>query len=317
MRKKDIVNVRLSDVDIEILRCLSKVEFFCDYHLAILIGENKDFIKGRLKQLAKAGLVKRKMMVGDKPAVNWITVQGMKEAGIEIRSVREPELYRYEHALGCADVYVWLCLKRKKADGTRRSVVSFGEIVTERDFNSVREMIEVGTKRNGQPIYVGADRGLHKPDGFFKKSDGFYAIEFERTPKSKKAILERNVSENMKRFTKQYWFYGMPVVGKHLQDLQERYGREKIQTFSIETIRAQLNQYLKLIPEQISKKSGVERESLLGNIAEPVPLNRIPTIGAGREVELEYRRNSVVKPQDDASDQPLQKNRRIVLERRE
>lgn len=300
------IKVVLDEINREILTCLYKVDFFCDYHLAGLIGENKEYIKGRLKKLARAGLIKRKIIKGNMPCVNWITKQGIKELGLEMRNVREPTTGRFEHSLGCADMYVYMTLMRKKKDGSYKRIVSFGEIITERDFNAVRELKQVKKKSNGQPVYLSLDSHIHKPDGYYFKNGKRIALEFERTPKSKAKILRNNVYENRKRFNTQIWVYDKPIVKKMLERLKQELGSE-IQIISIETVREQIYRYVNSLPAEISKKSGKARSSAVGELVKPIPLNRLPIIvkhSAVPVLETRYENGSVLP-------------KKILLERRD
>lgn len=289
MKEAVKINLKLSKIDYEILWCLYKCEWLHDYHIALIVGENVGYIKGRLKRLTSAGLVKRKILKGDSPAVNWITKAGIRELGADMRNVREPVLSRYEHTLGCNDVYVYFCLLRKKKDGSFGRLAYFGEIVTERDFCANREMKKIKTKSNGQPIYVALDRDIHRPDGYVKRNGVYCALEFERTPKSKLQILRQNVTENAKRFEKQYWVYDKSSVGKALFEMQKEIGANKLKVLNIEKIRKVIKRYVDNLPPIISKKSGKKRISNLGNLVEPTPLNQLPLISKGNNVKLERR----------------------------
>lgn len=289
MSEKEKVNVELSESDYEILKSLYKCSWLHDYHLAAIIGENhKNYVRGRQKKLTVAGLVKRKMMKSGMPAVNWLTQAGMRELGLPVRNVNEPKLYNYEHDLGCADMYVYLCLLRKKKDGSFGRLAYFGEVITERDFNAVSTMREINKKSNGQPIYVRLDRDIHKPDGYLKRNNMYIALEFERTPKSKKRILRDNVLDNAKRFAVQYWVYSKPSVYNALLEIQQELGSDKIKILDIEKIRRTIQRYVDNLPPVISKKSGKPRVSNFGEMVEPIPLNKIPLI-ATTNVQLERR----------------------------
>ena len=54
-------------------------------------------------------------------------------------------------------MYVYFCLLRKFKDGSRKRFVHFGDIISERDFNAVRELKEIGKKKNGQPLLKSLD----------------------------------------------------------------------------------------------------------------------------------------------------------------
>lgn len=269
------MGITMDAINIEILKCLYKCEFLHEDHLAALIGENRDFLKGRLKRLAKAGLIERKIIQGNRTSVNWITKKGIREIGLAMRNVREPNTGRYEHALGCADMYVFLTLMRKTKNSSIRRIVNFGMIITERDFNAVREMLEIKKKSNGQPVYVSLDRHIHAPDGYYGVNDKYVALEYERIPKNKYKIMRDNIFENRKRFCRQIWFYGKPIVGKILNKIKDELGDE-IVIISMDAAREQIMRYVNALPDEISAKSGIPRNSALGEMVEPIPLNKLP-----------------------------------------
>ena len=290
--KKGVI---ISDSDLEILKALYKVDFMCDYHLSIIVGENKGYISKRLRDLATAGLIGRKTLRANCPAANWLTRLGMKRASLYIRNVRQPTLSRFEHSLGCADMYTYFCLLRKFKDGTIRRFVNYGEIITERDFNAVRELQEVGKKKNGRPILKSMDFGVHHPDGYFCRNGLYYALEYERTPKSTYQLVLDNTKDNAKRFSVQYWFYDSKSVYRILLKVQNEIGIDKIKIFDIRTVREQLFRAVKSLPQTISKKSGVPRDSALGSLVKPTPLNRIPLLPSAVKVPvLESRKKSIV-----------------------
>lgn len=285
MKKRNVV---LSLSDKEILSILYGFEFVYDYQIALITGMSREYIKGRVKQLAQAGLTKRTILRAECPAANWITVQGMKEAGLPIRSSREPKLSRVEHGCGVVDSCIYLSLLRKRKDGSVGRITEFGQIISERDFNAVREMKRVGTKINGRPIYIGMDSQIHHPDAYFERNGAFCSIEFERTPKSKLKILRDNVYANTRRFKKQYWFFDKPSVGKALLDIQQELGTDQIQVIDIRKVREVLERRMDQIPKTIPAKSGKPRVSNFGTMAEPVPLNKLPIIRSAAPV-LETR----------------------------
>lgn len=292
--KKGIV---LSETDKELLSSLYKADFLCDYHLSLIIGENKRYVAKRLHDLATAGLVGRKVLKANCPAANWITKSGILKAGLPPRNVRPPTLGRYEHSLGCADMYVYFCLLRKFKDGSRKRFVHFGDIISERDFNAVRELKEVGKKKNGHPILKSMDFDIHHPDGFFCKSGKFYALEFERTPKSTFEIVRDNALDNCKRFSKQFWIYDCKSVYNYLKKAQAEIGADRIQLIDYNKVREQLQKAVANLPAVISKKSGKPRQSAFGKMVEPTPLNRIPLLPSSVKVPvLESRAKATVTP---------------------
>ena len=287
----------LSESDLEILKSLYKVDFLCDYHIAAIIGESKCYVAKRLRDLATAGLVGRKVLKANCPAANWITKKGIQKAGLTPRNVRPPTLGRYEHSLGCADMYVYFCLLRKLKDGRFSRFVHFGGIISERDFNAVRELKEVGKKKNGQPILKSLDFYVHHPDGFFCKSGKYYALEFERTAKSTYDKVLANAKDNAKRFTKQYWVYDHKSVLNYLKKAQSEIGADRIQLIDYVKVREQLRKAVSNLPHVISKKSGKPRQSAFGKMANPLPLNRIPLLpSAVKKPILESRAKTIVAP---------------------
>ena len=285
----------MSDLDVDILKALYKTDFLCDYHLALIVGENKNYITKRLRDLATAGFVGRKVIKANYPAANWLTKLGIKRASLYTRNVRQPTLGRYEHSLGCADMFVFLCLLRKFKDGSIERFVNFGDIVTERDFNAVRELQKVGKKKNGQFIYKALDSTIHHPDGFLYRNGKYYALEFERTAKSTYEIVRDNALDNCKRFSKQFWVYDSKAVYNYLKKVQVEIGAERIQLIDYVKMREQLQKAVANLPPVISKKSGMPRKSAFGKMADPIPLNRIPLLpSAVKAPVLESRSKTAV-----------------------
>ena len=289
--------IKLSESDLEILCSLYKADFLCDYHLSLIIGENKRYVAKRLHDLATAGLVGRKVLKANCPAANWITKFGISKAGLPPRNVRPPTLGRYEHSLGVADMYVYFCLLRKFKDGRFGRFIHYGNIISERDFNAVRELKEVGKKKNGQPILKSMDFEIHHPDGYFIKNGKYYALEFERTPKSTYEKVRDNALDNCKRFSKQYWIYDSKAVYNYLKKAQSEIGADRIQLIDIRKVREQLQKVVANLPPVISKKSGIPRKSAFGKMVEPTPLNRIPLLpSAVKAPVLERRAKATVTP---------------------
>ncbi len=300
--------VEICEVDIEILEMLYKTDFMSEIQIAILTGENKEYIKGRLKKLCAAGLIGRKIMDGK--AMNYIQKNGVKETGLPVRNVHEPKLGRYEHCLGSIDSFCWLTIKRHFKDGSVHGITDFGNIITERDFNSVRDMQISGYRKDGQPIYKAVDKDIHAPDGFYQRFDGSYcAIEYERVAKSSKELVKKNVLANARRFSYQWWFFDDPYVGKVLQQIQTEIGKNRMGVKSIREVRADLEQYLGHIPPVISQKSGVPRKSCLGQMAEPIAINKIPLLPEYKErVSFEQRTaQTIVNPVEHSMIQNVQK----------
>ena len=285
-REKTVI---LSELDIEILCVLYKCDFMTEKQLSVMIGENANYIKGRTKKLANAGLISRKV-VRD-VAANYITKKGVKEAALPPRNIHDPKLSKYEHSLGFMDSCVWFGMYRQFKDGSYRSWIPFGQIITERDFTAVKEMTIIKHRADGQPVYVAADKDIHAPDGYFRRADGtFAAIEYERTQKSSNRILKTNVLENLKRFKLQYWIYDDPYIGKSLHKIQAELGDNRMIIYDIRKIRSDIDRYVGTIPTVISSKSGIPRHSCLGKMADPIPLNRLPLLPANQQgVVLESR----------------------------
>ena len=124
MDDKKEKTVILSDLDIEILCCLYKTDFMTEKQLSIMIGENPDYIKGRTKKLANAGLIGRKVVRDI--AVNYILKRGVRDATLPPRNIHEPKLSKYEHSLGFYDVCTWFAMYRTFKDGSYRSWIPFG-----------------------------------------------------------------------------------------------------------------------------------------------------------------------------------------------
>lgn len=295
MKKK---KVEISEIDIEIIKMLYKTEFMSEIQIAIITGENKEYIKGRLKKLCAAGLIGRKIMDGK--AMNYLLKKGIKETELPVRNIHEPKLGRYEHCLGTIDSFCWMSIKRLFKDGSIHGITDFGNIITERDFNSVKEMKITGYRADGQPIYKAVDMDIHAPDGFYQRYDGSYcAIEFERVAKSSRALVRKNVLANTHRFEYQFWFYDDPYVGKVLQQIQAEVCPNRMMVKSIREVRGDLNHYLTRIPTVISQKSGIPRKSCLGHMAEPIAVSRLPLLpNYQQKVSYEHRTVTALTPAD-------------------
>ncbi|MBQ9075672.1 MAG: hypothetical protein IJY32_06900 [Mogibacterium sp.] len=203
-------NIRLSDLDILILTVLYKLPWAQDYHIALLIGEPVKYVRRRLQQLAEGGLVRRVNLLADATALNVITSKGISEAGFIPRSVTKPTYFSVEHDRGVADAVVYFAILQRNG----KYLTDLGSIITERDFDAVTEMEQVGTRSDGQPIYKSKSADIHAPDAYIIKNGKYIAIEFERTLKSKKSNSQMldNAIDLRKRFDKQFWVYGNNAV---------------------------------------------------------------------------------------------------------
>ena len=102
--------------------------------------------------------------------------------------------------------------------------------------------------------------------------------------------------ENSKRFKIQYWIFDDPYLAKSLNKIQAEVGSDRMIIYDIRKIRSEIDRYVATIPKTISSKSGIPRHSCLGNMATPIPLNRIPLLpGYQQSIVLETRTPS----QDD------------------
>lgn len=280
----------ISEFDVEVLKALSKFSFLHDYHLSAITGENRSYVKGRLKQLTVAGLVKRQQLKAQTPACNWITADGLTLISTK-RNYHTPSLAQYEHAAGVADMCTWLTLPQFGETKDKR-MLNLSDITTERDFNAVREWVTAGTKSDGTNIIKSADEidGIHAPDAYYTKNSNRYALEFERTMKSSKDIVESNVKNLMMRFRKQYWFYGSLSVARTLDKVSEAVPQGTMKMFNIETVRGDIQRYVDSLPKTISKKSGIPADSALGEFSEPISLSKLPVIN-----DVQIEQNSAPK----------------------
>ncbi len=294
--------MNLTEFDNEVLKILYKVEFANVKHIALITGENIDYCTGRLKKLARENYIVRLSLKSNELAINYITKKGISTAGLPPRTVRPPTLGRYEHSLGCADMYIYFCLLRKLKYGRNGRFIHFGDIITERDFNAVRELKEVGRKKNGQPILKSMDFDIHHPDGYFYRDGKYYALEFERTPKSTFEIVRDNARDNAKRFSKQFWVYDRKSVYNYLKKDQAEIGADKLQIIDYKKVQEQLQRAVANLPAVISKKSGKPRQSAFGKMVEPTPLNRIPLLpSAVKKPVLESRTKTATSISDKPS----------------
>ena len=271
-------NIRISDLDILILTVLYKLPWAQDYHVSLLIGEPIKYVRRRLQQLAEGGLVRRVNMLADATALNVITSKGISEAGFEPRSITRPTYFSVEHDRGVADVVVYFAILQRNG----KYLTDFGSIITERDFDAVTEMEQVGTRSDGQPIYKSKSADVHAPDAYIIKNGKYIAIEFERTLKSKKSNSQMidNAIDLRKRFYKQFWIYGNNAVRNKLMEIKEEI--PEISMISIEEVRAYLKRRAELLPDTISAKTGLPAVNRVRYMKDPVPLNRLPLRGGIR-----------------------------------
>ena len=228
-------NIRLSDIDREILMILYRLNWAYDYHIAAMVGENHLYIKGRLKQLAQAGLIGRKILIGNQPAACWILKDGMIALEVEPRKVHEPRPKTCEHDRACADVYTSIVIATVIRDGRRFRPYSLERIITERDLFVARKTIATGHyKKDGTMIYKPVDTA-HRPDGYVVWGNHRYvALEAELTPKSTKSKLFDNMDSNFTYFAMQWWFTDRESIKQAIQAHAEELGfSDKVKVFSL------------------------------------------------------------------------------------
>ena len=279
--EKKVVHVRLGENDMQMLTVLHKVPWMFDRHLALLMGLPVKYVRRRLQTLAQGGLIRRMSMGAGDPAVNFITAQGIREAGLSIRNTTQPSYGTYLHDLGMVDTYVYLSLLKKG----NQTYTEFGSIVTERDILAVSEMQPTGKlKSNGQPILKSMNDGIHEPDGYVFREDKLIAIEFERVLKSRKSSsqMKDNVIDLSKRFDRQIWIYGNNAVRKRLEEIKKEV--PDIMLVSYETVTDYLAQCVKQLPHDIPKRTGIPAVSHIGELREPISLHRLPI---KKELKLE------------------------------
>ncbi|WP_421450012.1 hypothetical protein [Streptococcus suis] len=258
--------LQVSERDLMILKILYQLPWAMDWQIAVLIGEPVKYVFGRLNQLARGGLVERKKLLADEEVLNYLTAEGCRVLGVEVKKKRVPKVGRFEHDKGVIDSYIWLCLKG----------LLFGRIVTEKAMNSAIEMKQVGDK------WVRLGRDIHLPDGYYKSNNGRYvALEFERTKKNKTSNRQMiaNVQANSRRFHQQFWFVALDSIEKELQK-SSAYKKSELKIFRIEAIRADLADYVEQLPMILSEKSGIKPKILFSEPVQVVPVAKIPILGA-------------------------------------
>ena len=271
--------VRLGQIDKEILMILYRFLWVYDYHVAALIGENQSYVKGRLKQLAQAGLVGRKILLGNQPAANWITKTGMQELGVEPRKVHEPRPKTCEHDRACSDIYTALAISTAVRDGKCIRLRDLNSVVTERDLLAARKTVATGYQtKSGKMIYKPVDLA-HRPDGYLITKLGQYiAIESELTPKSKKKKLFDNIDSNFLFFTAQWWFTDKESIKNAILSHANEMGMsDRVKVFSLTKVHDQLLRYVHSQPETISKKDLRQRISaVLSCVPTVIPTEELP-----------------------------------------
>ena len=257
--------IRIGEIDKEILMILYRYSWAYDYHISAFIGESQAYVKGRLKQLAQAGLVGRKILLGNEPAANWLLKEGMKLLDVESRKIHEPAPKTCVHDRACADLYVALTIATQTVDGRKIRPYSFNQIVTEKDLFFARKIIATGYhKKNGQMIYKPVDLA-HRPDGYLITKAGRYiSLEAELTPKSKKAKLFSNMDNNAKYFDYQWWFTDRESIKNAILSHAHDMGMtDRIKVYSMEKMHDKVINYVVSLPETIAKKDGRSRTSLV------------------------------------------------------
>ena len=49
--------------------------------------------------------------LADEEVLNYLTAEGCRVLGVEVKKKRVPKVGRFEHDKGVIDSYIWLCLK--------------------------------------------------------------------------------------------------------------------------------------------------------------------------------------------------------------
>jgi hypothetical protein len=170
---------RLNDRDVEVLAFLAEHRLALAPHVAMLLGTSAAAAAARLRKLANAGLVERRLPFPGEPPSFQIRRSGLAVIG---SALPEPgkDLREYAHDVGVA--WLWLAAR----GGT------FGpleQIIGERRMRSLDASREPGA----EPLAVrlggfgphGRER-LHYPDLVLGTADGRrLALELELTPKSR------------------------------------------------------------------------------------------------------------------------------------
>lgn len=102
--------LQISERDLMILKILYRLPWAMDWHIAVLIGEAVKYVFGRLNQLARAGLVERKKLLADEEVRNYLTAEGCRVLGFEVKKKRVPKIGRFEHDFDVIDSYILDCL---------------------------------------------------------------------------------------------------------------------------------------------------------------------------------------------------------------
>lgn len=247
-----------------ILKILYRLPWAFDWQIALLIGEPVKYVRGRLNQLVVWGLVERKKLIAGEEVLNYLTAEGCRVIGYEVKKKRVPKIGRFEHDLGVINSYLWLALKG----------IPFGLIVTEKAMNSAIEMKKVGTK------WVRLGRDVHLPDGYILGNGKYFALEFERTKKNKTSSKQMisNVHDNSRRFHTQYWFVALDSIEEELKRTSfYRDGTLKIIRF--DEVRKALSKAVSELPTVLSDKSGESPKVLFSEPIEAVPVAKLPIIG--------------------------------------
>ena len=255
--------IRIGEIDKEILMILYRFSWAYDYHIAALVGESQSYIKGRLKQLAQADLIGRKILLGNEPAANWILKEGMKILNVEPRKIHEPAPKTCMHDKACADLYTALAISTSVKDGKKVSPYGFNNIITEKELFFARKTIATGhKKKDGTMIYKPVDLA-HRPDGYLiTKAGSYIALEAELTPKSKKSKLFANMDSNFKYFSNQWWFTDRDSIKKAILSHANDMGMtDKVKVYSMSQIHNQVLRYVNSLPQTIAKKDGRNRIS--------------------------------------------------------
>lgn len=187
MNKRVVLNER----DLSVFRFLNKYRVAKRMAVMSACGfANMENAHRRMKKLCNYGYLKAHKMYYECPYVYTVTAKGLREIE-DTGKPYKPSPATVLHYVGVADCAAWLS-NQFKLDPVR-------DFYADKDFYHNEDVIEQYQLRTS-----------HKPDLIFNHEKTTYYVEYERTRKRKKRIME-NILMNCLSGVKQIWVLdGLP-----------------------------------------------------------------------------------------------------------
>ena len=182
MNKKQII---LNDRDLQLFRFVDKYRVAAVKSISLACGFNSmQYVSRRIKKLVEYGYINHISMYLGHPHFYCLTKKGLKEIGIDAKPYRPAPTTAF-HYVGVADCAAYLAYNY--------GLDAVKDFFVDKDFYHNDEVIERYSLKS-----------THKPDIIFVKGPTTYYVEFERSRKGKKKILE-NILMNHLSGVNQIW----------------------------------------------------------------------------------------------------------------